>query len=244
LLTVAQPYANHNGGMIAFGHDGYLYIGMGDGGSGGDPQGNGQRLDTLLGKMLRIDVNSGDPYGIPSDNPFAGGDGGLPEIWSWGLRNPWRFSFDRLSGAMFIGDVGQNAREEINVEPAGEGGRNYGWAIMEADRCYDSNSCNRQGLTMPALAFGRDDGSCSVTGGYVYRGAAHPQLYGGYVFSDYCSGFLWAIDADAAVADGQSNRFELGRADFSPSSFGEDEAGELYVVGHGGALYRVVATPR
>jgi len=244
LLTIAQPYSNHNGGMIAFGSDGYLYIGMGDGGSGGDPHGYGQRLDTLLGKMLRIDVNSGDPYGIPADNPYADGNGGLPEIWSSGLRNPWRFAFDRATGGMFIGDVGQNVREEINVEPAGEGGRNYGWNIMEADRCYDQSSCNRQGLTLPAASYGRDDGSCSVTGGYVYRGSAFPDLYGGYVYSDYCSGVLWAFDAESALETGAANAVALGESGTSPSSFGEDEAGELYLVGHGGAVYRLVATPR
>jgi glucose/arabinose dehydrogenase len=230
--------------MIAFGSDGYLYIGMGDGGSGGDPQNNGQRLGTLLGKMLRIDVNSGDPYAIPADNPFADGSQGLPEIWSFGLRNPWRFSFDRATGAMFIGDVGQNAREEIDVEPAGEGGRNYGWRIMEADRCYEILSCNRRGLTLPAASYGRDDGSCSVTGGYVYRGAQFPNLYGAYVFSDYCSGILWALDADDALDDGSARVHELGRSGISPSSFGEDEAGELYMVGHGGAVFRLVAGAR
>ena len=174
LLGIDQPFANHNGGMIAFGADGYLYIGMGDGGSGGDPLNNGQRLDTLLGKMLRIDVNSGDPYAIPADNPYADGNGGLAEIWSSGLRNPWRFSFDRATGGMFIGDVGQNVREEVDVEPAGEGGRNYGWNIMEADVCY-ARLVQSTGLDVASFAYGRDDGSCSVTGGYVYRGAAPSQ---------------------------------------------------------------------
>ncbi|HYI22208.1 MAG TPA: hypothetical protein VEX62_06190, partial [Candidatus Limnocylindrales bacterium] len=150
----------------------------------------------------------------------------------------------RATGGMFIGDVGQNVREEINVEPAGEGGRNYGWNIMEADRCYDQSSCNRQGLTLPAASYGRDDGSCSVTGGYVYRGSAFPDLYGGYVYSDYCSGVLWAFDAESALETGAANAVALGESGTSPSSFGEDEAGELYLVGHGGAVYRLVATPR
>jgi hypothetical protein len=192
--------------------------------------------------MLRIDVNTGDPYGIPADNPFADGDGAEPEIWSWGLRNPWRFSFDRVSGGMFIGDVGQNIREEIDVEPAGEGGRNYGWNVMEADRCYDSANCNRQGLTLPAFSYGRDDGSCSVTGGYVYRGSAYPDLYGAYVFSDYCSGVLWAFDAGSALETGTARAMPIGESGTSPSSFGEDEAGELYIVGHGGTVNRVVVT--
>jgi len=244
LLGIDQPFANHNGGMIAFGADGYLYVGMGDGGSGGDPLNSGQRMDTLLGKMLRIDVDSGDPYGIPADNPYADGGGGLPEIWSSGLRNPWRFSFDRVTGGMFIGDVGQNVLEEVNVEPAGEGGRNYGWNIMEADRCYERSTCNRQGLTLPAVSYARDDGSCSVTGGYVYRGSAIPDLYGGYVYSDYCSGTLWAFDAESALADGSANAIVMGQSGAAPSSFGEDEAGDLYLVGHGGAVYRIVATPR
>jgi glucose/arabinose dehydrogenase len=244
LFTIDDPYPNHNGGMLAFGPDGYLYLGMGDGGSGGDPQNAGQSLNTMLGKMLRVDVNSGDPYGIPADNPFAGGGRGLPEIWSYGLRNPWRFSFDRETGGMFIGDVGQSAREEIDVEPAGEGGRNYGWRIMEGDLCSDDPNCNRRGLTLPAASYGRDDGSCSVTGGYVYRGAQFPSLYGAYVFSDYCSGVLWAFDAEAALATGRADMVELGQSGVSPSSFGEDEAGEIYLVGHGGAVYHLVATER
>ncbi len=243
LLEVSQPYPNHNGGMIAFGPDGYFYIATGDGGSGGDPLNAGQNLNTMLGKMLRIDVDSGDPYAIPQDNPFADG-GGLGEIWSYGLRNPWRFSFDRATGGMFIGDVGQNAREEIDVEPAGEGGRNYGWRIMEADRCYENANCNRRDLTPPAVAYGRDSGSCSVTGGYVYRGAQFPSLFGAYVFSDYCSGVLWAFDAESALSSGRARLAELGQSGVSPSSFGEDEAGEIYLVGHGGAVYRLIAEDR
>ncbi|MEX2547414.1 MAG: PQQ-dependent sugar dehydrogenase [Chloroflexota bacterium] len=244
LLTIDQPFANHNGGMIAFGADGYLYIGMGDGGSGGDPQGNGQAPATLLGKMLRIDVNSGDPYRIPADNPFVGGTA-LPEIWSFGLRNPWRFSFDRMTGAMFIGDVGQGAREEIDAERAGEGGRNYGWNIMEGDICYRKATCDATGLTPPVAVNDRSNGECAVTGGYVYRGANwDPELTGAYVFSDYCTGTLWGFDADSALANGNYEVFELGNAGFGPSSFGEDEAGELYLVNLIGEIYRLVATPR
>jgi glucose/arabinose dehydrogenase len=245
LLTIDQPFPNHNGGMIAFGADGYLYIGMGDGGSGGDPQGNGQALAALLGKMLRIDVDSGDPYGIPGDNPFVGGSA-RPEIWSLGLRNPWRFSFDRETGAMFIGDVGQGAREEVNAEPAGAGGRNYGWNIMEGDICFSTDPCNTDGLlTMPVAVNDRGRGECAITGGYVYRGANWaPELTGAYVFSDFCTGTLWALDANAALANGRAEVFELGSAGFGPSSFGEDEAGELYVVNLSGEIYRLVAAPR
>jgi glucose/arabinose dehydrogenase len=244
LLTVKQPFSNHNGGMIAFGPDGYLYIALGDGGSGGDPQGNGQNLATRLGKLLRIDVDGGDPYAIPADNPFADGAGGaMPEIWALGLRNPWRFSFDRQSGGLFIADVGQNEFEEINAEPAGQGGRNYGWNIMEADRCFGGGGCSRRGLTLPVAVYSHDQG-CSVTGGYVYRGAAFAQLFGGYVFADYCSTTVWAIDADRALAGESLNPIEMGSLGFTASSFGEDEAGELYVVEHDGAIHRLVATPR
>ena len=242
LLTINQPFSNHNGGMIAFGPDGYLYIATGDGGSGGDPRNNGQSLNTLLGKILRIDVNSGDPYGIPPDNPFAGG-AGRPEIWSYGLRNPWRFSFDSATGAMFIGDVGQSAVEEIDAEPAGAGGRNYGWNLMEGDQCYPSAPCDRSGLTMPVATYGRD-GNCSVTGGYVYRGSQLAQLFGGYVFSDYCSGRLWALDAQSALDNGQARVFSMAATSLRPSSFGQDEAGELYVVHLPGEIHRLVAVPR
>ena len=241
LLHIDQPFANHNGGMLAFGPDGYLYIGTGDGGSGGDPQGNGQNLDTLLGKILRIDVDAGQGNAIPIDNPFAAG-GGLPEIWSYGLRNPWRFSFDRLTGAMFIADVGQNAWEEVDAEPAGSGGRNYGWNIMEGERCYAKARCLVAGLTLPVAVYPHDDG-CSITGGYVYRGSQFPALYGGYVFADYCTGTLWALDAQDALEDGSADITALGSVPFSPSSFGEDELGELYVVDHGGAIYQLAVQP-
>ena len=243
LLRINQPFSNHNGGMLAFDRNGLLYIATGDGGSGGDPRGNGQNRDTLLGKMLRIDVDSGDPYAVPADNPFATG-GGLPEIWSYGLRNPWRFSFDRTSGAMFIGDVGQGAREEVDAEPPGAGGRNYGWNIMEGDRCYERNDCDRRGLTHPVASYARADGNCAVTGGYAYRGAQFPALFGGYVYSDYCGGRLWALNADAAVRNGDARIFELGQTQLNPTSFGEDEDGELYVVHQAGEIYRLVATAR
>ena len=243
LLTIDQPFANHNGGMIAFGPDGYLYVGMGDGGGGGDPLGAGQALSTLLGKMLRIDVDTGEPYGIPADNPFVDGTA-LPEIWSFGWRNPWRFSFDRQTGALFIGDVGQGAREEIHVEPAAVGGRNYGWNIMEGDICFRAETCDTSGLTLPVAVNDRSNDECAITGGYVYRGANFPELNGAYVFSDYCSGTLWALDAAAALATGQASTLVLGDAGFGPTSFGEDEAGELYAVNLAGEIHRLIATPR
>ena len=246
LLGIDQPFANHNGGMLAFGPDGYLYIGTGDGGSAGDPQGNGQSLDTLLGKILRIDVNSGgDPYGIPPDNPWAGGqipevEHGRPEIWDWGLRNPWRFSFDRATGALWIGDVGQGQHEEVDAEPAGAGGRNYGWNVMEATHCYAIASCDKDGLTLPVAEYSHRLG-CSITGGYVYRGRAYPGLVGQYVFSDYCSGNLWAIDAAEAIASGSIEPTQYGTTEINPTTFGEDESGELYVANGSGQVFRLVA---
>ncbi|HUF18545.1 MAG TPA: PQQ-dependent sugar dehydrogenase, partial [Thermoanaerobaculia bacterium] len=174
IIRIEQPFGNHNGGQIQFGPDGYLYVGMGDGGAAGDPGNRSQNLSTLLGKILRIDVDSESPYAIPSDNPFRETASARPEIWSYGLRNPWRFSFDRATGDMFIGDVGQNALEEINFEPAGQGGANYGWRRMEGTRCFDpANNCNDGTLVLPILEYGRSDG-CSVTGGYRYRGSAFP----------------------------------------------------------------------
>jgi glucose/arabinose dehydrogenase len=238
LLQVDDPFPNHNGGMLAFGPDGYLYIGLGDGGAGGDPLGSGQSLTTNLGKILRIDVDSGDPFGIPADNPFQPGNaqGALPQIWDWGMRNPWRFSFDRATGGLFIGDVGQNQTEEIDVEPAGQGGRNYGWNIMEGDHCYQAATCAQDGLTLPVATHSHGQG-CSVTGGYVYRGTRFPELDGQYFYSDYCSGTIWAFDADAALAGQPVTPTVFGQVDFPVSSFGEDEAGELYLVNLNGQVF-------
>ncbi len=238
ILQAVQPFSNHNGGMLVFGPDGYLYIGLGDGGSAGDPQGNGQSLGTMLGKILRIDVDAGGPYAIPSSNPFQPGNdaGALPEIWDWGLRNPWRFSFDSRSGAMFIGDVGQNQTEEIDVEPSATGSRNYGWNIMEGDHCYNASSCDQTGLTAPVATYSHDFG-CSVTGGYVYRGARLPSVDGSYFYADYCSGTVWTFDAEAALAGRAVNPEVFGQMPFTVSSFGQDEAGELYVVDHAGAIW-------
>ena len=244
LLGINQPFPNHNGGMLAFGPDGYLYVGTGDGGSAGDPHGNGQSLDTLLGKILRIDIDNSDPYAIPPDNPFAGGQipevgHGRPEIWDWGLRNPWRFSFDRQTGDLWIGDVGQNIYEEVNAEPAGTGGRNYGWNTMEGMHCFTGSGCAQDGLTLPVAEYTHSQG-CSITGGYVYRGSALPQLAGQYVFADYCSGRIWALDAATALSTGSAEPSEYGRLPINPTSFGEDEAGELYLVSEGGQIYRLI----
>jgi len=242
VLQIDQPYPNHNGGMLAFGPDGFLYVGMGDGGSGGDPHDNGQRLDTLLGKLLRIDVDGGEPYGIPSDNPFVDEQGRRPEIWTYGLRNPWRFSFDRGTGDLFIGDVGQNELEEVDVLPAGTpSGANLGWRIMEASQCFASGDCDAEGLLLPVAEYPTAEG-CAVTGGYVYRGSQFPALQGGYLFGDFCGGQIWGLSAARARA-GAAGRRLLLQTDLNISSFGEDEEGELYVTDlTGGAVYQVTAS--
>ncbi|MEP7378818.1 MAG: PQQ-dependent sugar dehydrogenase [Chloroflexota bacterium] len=241
LLGIKQPFPKHNGGMLAFGADGYLYIGSGDGGSAGDPYRNGQSADTLLGKVLRIDIDSGDPYAIPADNPFVGQLPEVPhrpEIWDIGLRNPWRFSFDRATGDLWIGDVGQGSYEEVDAEPAGQGGRNYGWNVTEGLHCYALSDCDQSRITMPVAEYSHDEG-CAITGGYVYRGSAYPGLVGQYVFSDYCSGSLWAIDAASAIESGPVTPIEYGSASINPTAFGEDEAGELYLVNGAGQIFRL-----
>jgi glucose/arabinose dehydrogenase len=241
LLTIPQPFVNHNGGMVAFDPSGKLLIGMGDGGSAGDPQGNGQNRQALLGKILRIDVDGKHPYAIPSDNPFVGSNDTAPEIWDLGTRNPWRFSFDRDTGDLFIGDVGQGDWEEIDAEPAGTGGRNYGWNVTEGNHCFRVADCDPSGLVPPVVEFSHADGNCSVIGGYVYRGSAVPELQGGYVFSDYCTGTLWALSAAAALADGSVALTVVGSAGQSPSSFGQDDAGELYLMGQSGRLLKLAS---
>jgi glucose/arabinose dehydrogenase len=244
ILFVPQPFANHNGGQLAFGPDGYLYIGLGDGGSGGDPYGNGQNRNVLLGKILRIDVDgphaAGKAYGIPPDNPYAAGGfapgEGRPEVWAYGLRNPWRFSFDRVTGELYVGDVGQNAWEEIDRQPLDPpGGANYGWNLMEGNHCFQSG-CDPTGLTMPIAEYSHQLG-CSVTGGYVYRGTAQAALRGMYIFGDYCSGRLFTVHSE----DGAITTGTVAESGLNISSFGEDEAGELYLVDlSGGGLYRLV----
>jgi glucose/arabinose dehydrogenase len=241
ILRVDQPYANHNGGAVAFGPDGYLYVSLGDGGNSGDPHGNGQSLDTLLGKILRLDVDvaGGDAYAIPTGNPWAGG-GGRPEIWHTGLRNPWRLSFDRETGDLWIGDVGQGAWEEVDVARGGAGGRNFGWNVMEGRHCFRSDGCERAGLVEPVTEYDHS-GGCTVIGGFVYRGAEYPLLRGGYLFADYCSGRIWAI---AAAGDGFREPVEVGRAGAGLAAFGEDAAGELYLANLDGTISRITARER
>jgi glucose/arabinose dehydrogenase len=244
LLTIDQPYANHNGGMLAFGPDGYLYIGMGDGGGAGDPGDRAQNTGSLLGKMLRIGVNTtspGLPYHIPATNPFVG-VAGRDEIWQLGLRNPWRWSFDRATGALWIGDVGQDSWEEIDRAfrtSSGAGRRaNWGWNILEGTHCYPPSvsSCDTSGKAGPLLEYDHGNGRCAVTGGYVYRGSAIPALVGGYVFGDYCSGEIWVVAANAAAP---ATKTLLLDTSLAISSFGENASGELFVTDLGGRLYRV-----
>lgn len=238
LLTIRQPFGNHNGGQLVFGPDGYLYIGMGDGGAAGDPQNNGQTLSTLLGAILRIDVNQGDPYGVPESNPFVNDQNARPEIWSYGWRNPWRFSFDRATNDMYIGDVGQNQFEEIDVEPAGTpGGQNYGWNLMEGFHCFNPQECDPASLNvvLPITEYDHSQG-CSVTGGYVYRGTQFPALSGLYFYGDYCSGIIWGLRHET---DGSWSQAELWRSDLAISSFGQDENGEVYIVNHQGNVFQI-----
>jgi glucose/arabinose dehydrogenase len=242
VLTISQPYANHNGGQLAFGPDGFLYVGMGDGGSAGDPQNYAQNPSSLLGKMLRIDVESGRrPYTIPSDNPFVNNKAFRPEIWASGLRNPWRFSFDRKTGDLYIADVGQNKHEEIDFEPkGGKGGKNYGWNIMEGLHCYAAENCERNGLALPVVAFGHDKG-CSVTGGLTYRGSRYPLMQGIYFYGDFCSGRIWGLKQSG---EEWMNK-ELKNTGLSISTFGEDETGEPYVADYGkDNIYRIEASTR
>ena len=263
LLKLAQPFGNHNGGHLAFGpKDGMLYIGFGDGGKWGDPYGNAQNLNTLLGTILRIDVNSGNPYSIPVDNPFIGQKDKRPEIFCYGVRNPWRFSFDRETNDLIIGDVGQNLWEEINWTTWDVSkGANYGWRTMEANHCYNPEEfCDTTGLVMPVheypnnaaymkILMGMDNSEatgCSVTGGYVYRGADNPHLWGTYIFGDYCTGRIWSFK----LKDGKPVGFKNLRKELKKhskdvplfiSSFGEDNSGELYVVNYLGAVYKFVS---
>jgi glucose/arabinose dehydrogenase len=244
VLKIAQPAANHNGGMLAFGPDGNLYIGAGDGGGAGDRYRNGQNPQTLLGKLLRLDVTSDpkQPYMIPADNPWVNaqwnGQEILPEIRALGLRNPWRFSFDRATGDLWIGDVGQDQYEEVDRVPAGsKGDLNFGWPIMEGTHCYPASAdCQRAGLEMPVIDYTHGANGCSITGGYVYRGRQIPALEGVYLYADYCTGKIWGL-----VRDGSGWRSrELLDSSLNVSSFGEDQAGELYVVDLNGGVYRVV----
>lgn len=228
LLGIDQPFANHNGGVLAFGPDGYLYAGLGDGGSAGDPRGNAQNLDTLLGKILRLDVDSAEPYAVPADNPFGN------EIWAYGLRNPWRLSFDLSTGDLYIGDVGQNQWEEIDFLPAGSpGGANFGWDYREG--AHDFEGGGPEGMIDPIAEYSHPEGGCSVTGGYVYRGAL-PEWNGIYLYSDYCTGMIWGL---IQAAEGWQNQL-LFDLDVTITSFGQDSSGEIYLVSDGGDILRLV----
>jgi hypothetical protein len=243
VLGQTQPFTNHKGGLLLFGPDGYLYVGFGDGGSGGDPQGNGQNLGTWLGKILRIDVNGALPYAVPASNPFVGVAADKPEIWAYGLRNPWRFSFDRLTGDLYIGDVGQGEHEEVDVQPAsGGGGRNYGWNIMEGLFCYNASSCLQTGLTLPALDYTHADG-CAIVGGYVYRGARLPAIAGQYFYSDNCTNFVRSFQLASGQATNKTDWPALAPAGEGVTSFGEDARGEQYITTGAGNVYRIVPAP-
>lgn len=239
LLTVVQPFPNHNAGDLAFGPDGYLYITMGDGGSGGDPGNRAQNLDDLLGKLLRLDVDnssSSQNYAIPADNPFVG-RAGRDEIWASGLRNPWRISFDRATGDLYTADVGQNAWEEVDFQPADSpGGENYGWRLKEGTHCFNpSSNCDPGGLTEPMYEYRQENGRCAITGGFVYRGQQFPTLHGWYLFADFCTGELFGL------APGTRAPVHFATADGSISTFGEDDSGELFFATLGGTIHRVYA---
>lgn len=238
LLTRDQPAANHNGGQVRFGRDGFLYIGLGDGGGAGDQFGNGQRPDTLLGTILRLDIDGGDPYAIPDDNPFADGREGAPEVWAYGLRNPWRFDFD--GGRLYIADVGQNAVEEVNAEPADAAGVNYGWPILEGPACFAEDDCDPSGTALPATSYRHaDTGGCGVIGGEVYDGAALPALRGWFLYSDLCAGFLRAVrvaeDGTVEEADLTEQVETLERV----LGFGHDADGELHIALQDGRVLRL-----
>lgn len=262
ILTIEQPYSNHNGGQLEFGYDGYLYIGVGDGGSAGDPFNNGQNNNTLLGSILRIDVNSSFPYSIPPSNPVYENIKKQNEIWLYGLRNPWRFSFDAKTNELYVGDVGQNGWEEIHLIPHEGGGSNLGWNIMEGNHCYpDEKLCDKTGLTLPIFEYPNDANymktlvgfaqtkpkiqGCSVTGGYIYRGALIPHFQGHYIFADYCTGKFWSfVYKDNKVTHFKKRTTELrdgtGKKQFYVSSFGKDGVGELYFLDYEGSVYKII----
>jgi len=241
ILTVEQPFPNHNGGQIVFGPDGMLYIGLGDGGSEGDPGGRGQSLNDLLGDILRVDVSSGTGYTVPPDNPFVGRTDARPELWSVGLRNPWRFSFDAATGDLYIGDVGQDAWEEVDVATAAQGagrGANFGWNVTEGRHCFANPNCDVSKFTLPLLEYSHQEG-CSVTGGFVYRGAAIPALQGHYFYADYCQGWVRSFRLQDGMAAEAQQWPGLAPGGNVPS-FGQDAAGELYVMNAGGQVFRIV----
>ena len=240
ILAIDQPYSNHNGGLVMFGPDGMLYVGMGDGGSQRDPHNNGQNPNELLGKLLRINVDRGDPYSVPSGNPFARG-GGKGEIWAVGLRNPWRFSFDKPTGLLYIADVGQDKYEEVNIEPANRAGANYGWSAMDGPDCFKSSGCNKSQFQQPALTYTHDSGTCSIIGGFVYRGRAIPEVVGQYFYSDYCNSWVRSLSYANNRVTGYRQWIDGGLG--SIVSFGEDSQGELYICSSNGRIYRIVKRP-
>jgi glucose/arabinose dehydrogenase len=244
VLSAIQPFDNHNGGQLTFGPDGFLYLGLGDGGSSGDPGNRGQDLSDLLASILRIDVRTGDPYTVPPDNPFVGQPNARPEVWSYGLRNPWRFSFDRANGDLYIADVGESQLEEIDVSPAAEGGGkgvNYGWSVMEGARCFHGTGCDQTGLTLPVLEYDHSHG-CSITGGYVYRGSAIPAIQGHYFYSDFCQRWVRSFRYAAGMATEETSWPALNTGG-TIVSFGEDAAGEMYILEAGGRVSRIVPEP-
>lgn len=240
LITVSQPYTNHNAGDMHFGPDGYLYFGLGDGGSFDDPQNRAQNTQLLLGKMIRIDVDNGNPYSVPASNPFVGNGNVLDEIWAIGVRNPWKFSFDRCTGDLWIGDVGQDDWEEVDFEPAGDpGGHNYGWRCYEGNHDFNTSGCGPQGdYTFPVAEYANPNIGCSMTGGYVYRGWKFGKLWGHYLYADYCSGRIWSVTPDGQ--GGWNNQEILNFSDYELASFGEDQHGELYMAGQSnGRIYKI-----
>ncbi len=238
ILSLDQPFQNHNGGNIVFGPDGYLYIGFGDGGGQGDPDSNAQNPGVFFAKILRIDV-SGDqePYSIPADNPFIDDASFVPETFAWGFRNPWRFSFDRETGDLWIGDVGQNTIEEVDLIPTGTSGQNFGWSELEGNECFNDPNCDPSAYTAPVEQYTHDYG-CSVTGGFVYRGASIPDLAGTYLFADYCTGYLWGLTPNG---DGTYTATDFLETGMNPSSFAQDASGELFILDLNGGIYRIVA---
>jgi glucose/arabinose dehydrogenase len=243
ILSVDDPYGNHNGGVLAFGSDGYLYAGMGDGGGANDPQGNGQNTNSLLGKVLRLDVDGADPYAIPPDNPFAGG-GGKPEVWAFGLRNPWRMSFDRTTGDLYIGDVGQGQWEEVDLIPAGSpGGLDFGWNYREGAHAFAGSPPPGMRLVDPIAEYSHAEGGCSITGGYVYRGAL-AEWNGIYLYADYCTGKLWGILTSAgSTSPAPFPSVLLFETRLNITSFGQDSDGEVYFADRSGGIHRLQPSP-
>jgi glucose/arabinose dehydrogenase len=240
LLTISQPIGDHNGGMLAYGKDGYLYLSTGDGGCCGDPDGHGQDRTDLLGSLLRLSVSSSGPYAIPPSNPWAADPVIRHELWNYGLRNPWRFSFDRTTGDLYLADVGDGSREEVDVlSHLSPGGENLGWRVMEGTECFGGGACDTTGLTLPVLDYGHGEG-CAIIGGYVYRGAAIPALRGTYFYADFCSAWIRSFTWKGQAVSGQKEYLLLNASEF-PNSFGEDGSGELYVTTEAGNVYKVVA---